>query len=197
MARQPQFGVGKRRLAKGLGNYKTWLFYRRSFQGLVKRLGRPEFWQPYMALTPDLAIANQRPLGNWQIVPQGSGDLGDRMSLHLHATPGPVVFIGTDLPEISVADIRMAFDELENSDAVFGPAEDGGYWLVGLKKPPKVIDPFHPVRWSSTHTLDDTIDNLGVGARVTLLDEREDIDDLRAYDHWRKRRKANVMRPYR
>jgi uncharacterized protein len=189
MARQPQFGVGKRRLAKGLGNVKTWLFYKRSFEGLMRRLGRTEFWNPIMALTPDSASKTARPTRSWTIVPQGRGDLGDRMSLHLHAAPGPVVFIGTDLPDISVTDIRMAFDELERSDAVFGPAEDGGYWLIGLKKLPKTIDPFHPVRWSSKHTLDDTIRNLGAGAKITLLDEREDIDDLDAFKRWSSARR--------
>jgi rSAM/selenodomain-associated transferase 1 len=185
MARQPQYGVGKRRLAKGLGNFGAWIFYKRSFAGLIRRMGIDTFWNPVMALTPDTAARKITPPENWTVVEQGQGDLGDRMSLHLHAAPGPVVFIGTDLPDISVADIRLAFKQLENADAVFGPAKDGGYWLVGLKNKPKVLDPFHPVRWSSEHTLADTIANLPLGAKISFLDERDDIDDLSAYNNWR------------
>ncbi|WP_425283593.1 DUF2064 domain-containing protein [Methyloceanibacter stevinii] len=50
--------------------------------------------------------------------------------------PGPVVLVGSDIPRISRAHIAEAFRLLGNADAVFGPAQDGGYWLVGFKRSP-------------------------------------------------------------
>ncbi len=58
------------------------------------------------------------------------------------ATPGPVVIIGADIPEITPDHIGRAFAALGRSDAVFGPAADGGYWLVGLKRRPSIREIF-------------------------------------------------------
>ena len=90
--------------------------------------------------------------------------------------PGPVCLIGTDVPDISVADVRRAFRRLGDHDAVFGPAEDGGFWLVGLKRLPRVIDPYRGrVPWSRADTLERTLANLE-GARVGFIATHHDID---------------------
>ncbi len=70
-----------------------------------------------------------------------------------------------------------------NHDAVFGPAVDGGYWLVGMKRRPWLRGVFADVRWSSPHALADTLANLA-GRRVLLLDRLRDVDtgaDLAAW----------------
>ena len=90
--------------------------------------------------------------------------------------PGPVVLVGSDVPDIAASDVARAFRELGRRDAVFGPATDGGYWLVGLRRRPRFLDFFGNVRWSTAYTLADTLSNL-VGKDVTLLRTLSDIDD--------------------
>jgi glycosyltransferase A (GT-A) superfamily protein (DUF2064 family) len=90
--------------------------------------------------------------------------------------PGPVCLIGTDVPDISVADVRRAFRQLGDHDAVFGPAEDGGFWLVGLRRTPRVIDPYRAgVPWSRPDTLERTLANLS-GVRVGFTARHHDVD---------------------
>jgi glycosyltransferase A (GT-A) superfamily protein (DUF2064 family) len=99
------------------------------------------------------------------------------------APPGPVVIIGTDIPDIARAHIAAAFRLLGRHDAVLGPAEDGGYWLVGLRRCPRILRPFGGVRWSSAHALGDTLGNLR-GRSVALLPTLRDVDtaaDLERY----------------
>jgi glycosyltransferase A (GT-A) superfamily protein (DUF2064 family) len=91
------------------------------------------------------------------------------------AGPGPVVIIGTDVPGIRARHIQAAFHLLGQHDAVFGPATDGGYWLVGLRRRPRVLEPFANVRWSTPHALADTLANLG-GCSIAVLPRLADVD---------------------
>ena len=95
--------------------------------------------------------------------------------------PGPVVIIGTDIPDIRTRHIDQAFRALGTHDAVFGPANDGGYWLVGLKRRPALKNIFACVRWSSEHTLADTRANLPAHWRVAELEVLTDVDDGDTY----------------
>jgi glycosyltransferase A (GT-A) superfamily protein (DUF2064 family) len=101
-------------------------------------------------------------------------------------TPGPVVIVGTDIPRLRAHHVARAFAALGNCDAVLGPAMDGGYWMIGLRRRPRFIAPFRAVRWSSEHALDDTLANLR-GHIVAVLDQLEDVDDavsLARLRHW-------------
>jgi len=100
--------------------------------------------------------------------------------------PGPVVIVGTDSPRLCADHVARAFSALGNYDAVLGPALDGGYWMIGLRRRPRFIDPFHAVRWSSEHALDDTLANLN-GRTVAILDRLDDVDDVESLirsRHW-------------
>ena len=113
---------------------------------------------------------------------QGPGDLGERMNrVFQDLPPGPVVLVGTDVPGIRAAHITDAFRALGNNDAVFGPARDGGYWLVGARRRPVVPDLFGGITWSTPRTLKDTLTKLN-GKKVALLDPLDDIDDGAAYE---------------
>ena len=89
--------------------------------------------------------------------------------------PGPVVIVGSDVPGITPARVAAAFRLLGAHDWVFGPAPDGGYWLVGARRRPALRLPFAGVRWSSEHALADTLANLK-DARVGFLEELRDVD---------------------
>ncbi len=90
--------------------------------------------------------------------------------------PGPGIIIGSDVPEITGGHIARAFAALGSNDAVIGPGDDGGYWLVGVRRTPIVPRVFTGVRWSSPHTLDDTLTNLK-RLRVATVDQLTDVDD--------------------
>jgi len=99
--------------------------------------------------------------GKRQRMCQGRGDIGQRMQrIFDRCGRGPLIIVGTDIPFITREIIAEAFRQLRRADAVFGCAEDGGYWLVGLRGRPKRIAPFGNVRWSSPHALADTLKNL-------------------------------------
>jgi len=177
MSKAPLMGAVKTRLARDIGSVEASRFYRTNTQGLLRRVGNDPRWATVIAGAPD---AHLNDTGFWPDalprVSQGQGDLGARMgSLMRDMPPGPVVLIGCDIPDVTPAHIAKAFRALGNNDAVFGPAEDGGYWLVGLKRRPHVKEIFAHVRWSSEHALGDTLFNLK-DARVALLDVMPDID---------------------
>ena len=193
-ARRPQLGVGKRRLARTIGNVEALRFTRSSLHGLMRRLGSDPRWSLWVAATPD------RPtdwVGGVRHVAQGEGSLGERLTRVVEGLPpGPVVIVGTDLPTISCRDVARAFASLDRHAAVLGPATDGGYWLIGLRRRPRALMPFKNVRWSTAHALDDTIAALN-GASHALLDLREDIDDgeaMRRFVSARRGRRTSAGR---
>jgi hypothetical protein len=194
-ARRPQLGAVKRRLATDIGAAAAHGFYRRTLHDVTWRLGRDRRWRTWLAVTPDSDAGVTGlwpvPLGT-AIIGQGMGDLGARMARPLREfPPGPVVIVGSDIPEAEVADIAEAFRALGNNDLVFGPAADGGYWLVGARRRPAVSrNLFANVRWSSAHALADTLTNVPPGYRVAMVCERFDVDDGAAWRCWRIRQLA-------
>ena len=175
----------KSRLARDIGCVAAWTFYRRTAAGVLRRLGRDGRWQPWLAITPDYGGGDPWPR-NWRTIGQGGGDLGRRMHRAMRALPpGPAIIVGTDIPDLGAAHIAHAFRALGDHDAVFGPAADGGYWLVGFRRSPRIPDAFEGVRWSTEHALEDTLANL-VGLDVAFLETLEDVDDGAALSRWRQ-----------
>jgi rSAM/selenodomain-associated transferase 1 len=188
----PRLGTVKRRLADDIGAVAATTFYRQTTRVLLHRLGPDRRWHCWLAVTPDRDAGGGRfwPAGISRLR-QGGGDLGWRMARPLSILPpGPVVIIGSDIPGILPRHIAEAFRALGRHDAVFGPAEDGGYWLVGLRRRPRPTGARQPgifknVRWSSKFALADTIANLGTGQSAALLETLADIDDGATFRRWR------------
>ena len=185
-ARKPQLGLGKRRLARGAGDLAAWRFQRLQLARLLRRLGPDPRWTTWLAVTPDAAARDLRWLpvrgaASVRAMPQGPGDLGRRMARPMAVLPpGPVVVVGSDVPALGAAQVKAAFDALGSRDAVLGPAEDGGYWLVGLAARARKRPPFDGVRWSSPHALTDTLATLARdGASWRLLAPLPDVDEAR------------------
>ena len=181
-ARVPVAGRVKTRLARGIGVTQALRFYRSVSRTVIARLSRQPFWETIIAVTPDRDVSNRVWPPTLRRIGQGGGHLGARMQRPMRQMPpGPVCVIGTDIPQIDVGHIRRAFAALGHADAVFGPAADGGFWLVGLSRRPRLIDPYcQGVRWSHCDTLADVLGNLAdhrVGFAATLQDVDEP-DDL-------------------
>src|SRR5690348_12971294 len=186
--RAPRLGRVKSRLAAGIGALEALRFYRLATGQLLRRLVRDRRWRCHVWITPNRAARRPpwRVAAQWQ--GQGSGDLGRRMARVFRLLPpGPAVIIGSDIPAIRPAHIAAAFRALGSHEVVFGPATDGGYWLVGLRRRPRVPRYlFEHVRWSSEHALADTRAGLPRDMSVALLEVLEDVDDAGAYARWRE-----------
>lgn len=86
-----------------------------------------------------------------------------------------IVLIGSDLPDINAAHIKDGLKALLKNDAIFGPAIDGGYYLIGLNKLQKFI--FDNKPWSASNLLDVTLEELKQNnISYTLLEPLNDID---------------------
>ena len=197
MAKAPRLGRVKRRLAAAVGDQAALAFYRRALAGLLRRVGRDPRWRCWLYVTPDRAMSCGRlwPRGLPRR-PQGQGDLGRRMARPFaELPPGAVVIVGSDIPGIARRHILEAFRQLGRHDAVLGPASDGGYWLIGLRRRPHTPRPFRGVRWSSPHALADTVAGFDARHTLALLEELEDVDDGTSYARFRARQRAR--RPLR
>ncbi|HLY45841.1 MAG TPA: DUF2064 domain-containing protein [Stellaceae bacterium] len=188
--RAPQRGSGKRRLARDIGDDAALRFERAMLGLMYRRLGRDRRWRLRLAVTPDKARRRPRlwPPGV-PVMAQGQGDLGRRMRRALDACPpGPAVLVGSDIPALSARHIAAAFQRLGSCDLVFGPAEDGGFWLVGARRSPRLPPLFGTVRWSGPHALADVLANLPARVSVNFVDRLADVDDGAAWRPFAPRR---------
>ncbi|WP_209505026.1 MULTISPECIES: TIGR04282 family arsenosugar biosynthesis glycosyltransferase [unclassified Ruegeria] len=179
MVKEPRPGRVKTRLGRDIGMVGAAWWFRHQTRALIRKLRDPR-WQIVLAVSPDAEGLASR---IWPVdlprVPQGPGDLGDRMGRMLRGMPkGPVCLIGADIPGISRANIARAFGALGRCRMVFGPAPDGGYWLVGAQRYGALpAGLFRDVRWSTEHALADTLASIP-NCRVTLLDQLRDVDTV-------------------
>lgn len=176
MVKTPVMGRVKTRLGRQVGAVVATSFYRHTAAAVLGRVAADPRWQTVLAVAPDTGLAGTAWPSVIRRLRQGSGDLGARMQrIFDQAPPGPLIIIGTDIPGIDTQHIARAFRQLGAADAVLGPAPDGGYWLVGLRRSPRVLRVFGNVRWSSADTLADTVANLPAH-HVALADILGDVD---------------------
>ncbi|MGR3802757.1 TIGR04282 family arsenosugar biosynthesis glycosyltransferase [Marinibacterium profundimaris] len=176
MVKLPRPGRVKTRLARDIGRVPATWWFRHQVARLLRRLRDPR-WDIVLAVAPDAEGLRARA---WPAdLPrraQGRGDLGARMARQLRAAPGPVCLVGADIPGITRAHVARAFRALRSNDMVFGPAPDGGYWLIGRSARPLPPGLFAGVRWSTEHALADTLRTLP-DRRVALVDTLADVDE--------------------
>ena len=185
-AKAPRAGAVKTRLAADIGDGRAAALFRIMTKRIAAEAAKGR-WRVIIAVDPASAMS-----GWSNIFPphlpralQARGDLGARMGCAFAAAPpGPAVIIGTDIPALRARHMRAAFDALAGADAVFGPAEDGGYWLIGLARRRPAPDLFKGVRWSGPHALADTIDTLPASFRVKKIERLADVDDADDLSHF-------------
>lgn len=156
-ARNPEPGKVKTRLAATVGNDLAYSIYTKLLSHTVQVTQSLPFHKIvfYSGKVENDDIWNES--YNKQL--QVDGDLGDRMyhafDVAFQNKYDKVVIIGTDLPELDEATISEAFIKLDIHDIVIGPAMDGGYYLIGMKKLIKPL--FQGIRWSTDTVFNDTI----------------------------------------
>jgi hypothetical protein len=175
-ARAPRLGTVKRRLARDIGDRAALRFHAATLRALLRGLLACRRFDVVLAMTPDRA--RFRLPAAVRRIPQGRGDLGARMARALRRFRR-VALMGCDIPEAGAADVRAAFRLLGSADAVFGPAEDGGYWLIALG-PRRPGDLFGASRWSTEHALADTLRQFA-HHRVAFVRRLADVDTAADY----------------
>jgi rSAM/selenodomain-associated transferase 1 len=178
-ARAPHLGTVKRRLARDIGDRAALRFHAATLIALLLALKACRRFDVVLAVTPDrtrfrLPVRVRR-------IDQGRGDLGDRMARAL-GRYRRVALMGCDIPQAGAADVREAFRRLGTADAVFGPAADGGYWLIALG-PRRPADLFGSSRWSTSHALADTLAQFR-HHRVGFVRALHDVDTAADWRRW-------------
>lgn len=192
-ARAPVEGRVKTRLARAIGNAKACSFYEAMLRDTLRAArtsggnGTPENGaQVWLCHAPEDAAAfeNYAIRANWKEprLLQRGAELGARMlnccaDLQARGFQRTVI-IGSDAPDIPAAFLRRAFGELRRCDLTFGPASDGGFYLLGAscELPPEL---FANVTWSAPDTLARTLEDARrLRLRVRLLPMWRDVDDF-------------------
>lgn len=150
----------------------------------------------FHAADPDAGEYFRRTAPGVPLFPQEGNDLGERMVAAFETAfamgYSRVAIIGSDSPDLPLAFITAAFVELAQGmhDVVFGPTEDGGYYLVAMTRMERAL--FRGIAWGSGTVLEESLQRAeGAGRRVTLLPGWYDVDTATDLDRSELRDKAN------
>ncbi|WP_298913574.1 DUF2064 domain-containing protein [uncultured Algimonas sp.] len=180
-AKRPAMGAAKTRLARDIGPAHAQRLYRAMTARILRQVRDPR-WNTVVYAAPANAIGTVPAWDGFDQRPQPGGSLSPRLAAAFSGPRRPVLVIGTDCPQVGARDIADALAALRRAPFVFGPARDGGFWLMGAVAP---LPPgtFDGVRWSSEHTLADLEARLdGPIARLRTL---SDVDDAQGLAAWR------------
>ncbi len=190
-ARAPIVGTVKRRLATAIGDRAALEFYRETLCSLLIRMSN-RAWKLTVAVASAESVDHPA-FASYDTIAQVSGDLGHRMCFALDCFPSTNrIIIGSDIPDIEQGHIHEAFDALLNHDVVFGPAYDGGFWLAGCNAAFEAGSVsggrfMSNVRWSTSHSLTDTLKSLPASCRVATVRTLADVDDDESYQSFLQR----------
>ncbi len=177
-AKNPVKGKVKTRLAKDVGDEEALNIYKILLKinfAFTKDLDCKKYI--YFTDSFDNSIYDSR----FENKVQADGDLGFKMKSAFNdafnSKFSKVVIIGTDSPELNKEIISKAFRSLEDFDVVLGPANDGGYYLLGMKKSNDTL--FTNIKWSTESVLKETVEKITINnLTYRLLEELIDVDTL-------------------
>ncbi len=192
----PAPGRTKTRLGESLGEVRAAELYREWISMVMTTIQSVRDRTRVVACydgAAESAFAPWHPLADvW--CQQPDGDLGDRLTaafLTWQREKGPTVAIGTDCLDLKADHIEGAFAALASHDVVFGPASDGGYYLVGLARPLPGF--FGGIPWSTSTTLEA---HLAKCARHGWsVEQLETLDDIDTADDWAEYQRRSRAAP--
>lgn len=191
----PRNGVAKTRLARDVGAEEATRIYRWLVERQLQAV--PRGFAVEIVFTPADSEGEMRAwLGHaYSYRAQADGDLGARLQdafvSAFRREAGTVIAIGGDCPDLDDTTLREAFRKLARTEVVLGPAIDGGYYLIGLRRMMPRL--FEDIPWSSGAVLSTTLARSAeVGLRCELLPVKEDVDDLGS---WRRFEERQRQRP--
>ncbi len=176
-AKPPRPGEAKTRLIGELDEGGAAALAEAFFLDTWAAVSRIDWAQPVLATTDVTAPEWKLPPG-MMIWPQGQGDLGHRLERVLRRaleTHPIAIAVGTDAPGLPVALLGAARDGLGTSDAVLGPSDDGGFYLLGVRRYPAGL--LDGIPWSTSETFVRTQGRLRAsGLKTTVLPPWFDVD---------------------
>lgn len=178
--RYPEPGRAKTRLIPALGAEGAAKLHRRLTERTLAQIRRSDL--PFeVRITGGSPARFAEWLGDVPMADQGEGDLGER--LQRAAPPYPAIFIGADAPDLEASHLTAAAAALRSHDAVLGPAEDGGYWLLGLARPIDRV--FHDVPWGTEQVLATTLSRFRAAAvEPAMMPTLADLDRPEDLPRW-------------
>ena len=186
MLKAPVAGRVKTRLAEAIGPDAACLAYRQLVETLFARLADAGPISVHYAPgdTPTEKVMRAWLGDGYRYVPQSNGDLGARMQSAVETAfakgARTAILLGGDCPYIDQMRVREVERRLERYDAVIGPSVDGGYYLLGLRRPTPCL--FQGIPWSTETVLKTTLARAeNAGLSVALLDLLEDVDDVASW----------------
>ena len=191
MAKQPVVGKTKTRLSPPLEPTEATALYEAMLRDTIDLVARLPGIQLAIAITPPDAVGAFRSISppGATLLPVCGTDIGDC----LHQILGGIlvdghpkaIAIDSDSPTLPAAHLREAVDLLDRTDVVIGPSEDGGYYLIGLKRPQP--DLFRDIAWSTKEVTGQTVARAQtLGLSVALLPAWYDVDMAADLDRLRR-----------
>ena len=196
MTKWPRYGHCKTRLSKDVGKKNALLIQIMMLQhtiSVAKSLFEKNILDISLAISGIGFNSSKRwcqQLGLKDFYLQGKGSLGERMRRQIlkhqkHSflnKERPLIFIGTDLPNLCHLELIETISRLKSSEVVIGPSSDGGYWLIAFSATILSNNLFHPfidIKWSTSNVLQKTIDNLNkINLKVDYLNNKIDVDNI-------------------
>lgn len=177
----PEPGKVKTRLAIDIGYEEATQFYKEMAEYVLRTTKSQKYMQKIYFSPKEKKDDIVDWLGEMTFVPQSKGDLGTRLysafQREFDLGVNKVVVIGSDCPDCDAEIISTAFGILEQKDAVLGPSNDGGYYLLGLRINDKRI--FEKIDWGSSTVYEQTCRKLDIlHYDYELLETKRDIDTL-------------------
>lgn len=174
-------GHAKTRLAKSIGDDKAFEIYKELLSITERETSKVQNCKVHIYFSSELDESRWK---NCQQFVQSGNDLGERMggAFQNGFDLGfeKIIGIGSDLPELTSEIIYEGFEKLEDSDCVFGPAEDGGYYLLGMKEYQPCI--FEDKPWSTDKlfelTKNELLENGRSVSELVVLNDLDTLEDL-------------------
>ena len=198
-ARAPMLGAVKTRLVPPLSNEQALALHRALVEDTLERLARVggNALERWLYVSEPLAGQDTLEIPSaWTLAVQNGDDLGSRMESAFrdafHEEPGRMLLLGSDSPTLPLEYVRQAFKKLVDRDVVLGPAEDGGYYLVGCST--FVPELFRSIDWGTDRVLSQSKEALSLAEReFTLLPTWYDVDSQEDLARLRSELKSNVL----
>lgn len=189
----PEAGKVKTRLAKDIGIDEAARIYSQMAFKIIDSVVETDSYNTIIFYDPpgkEIEIKDWLGKKELQLIAQSGNSLGDRISNAFREVYSQgaekAVIIGTDCLQVTSETINEAISLLDETDAVIGPAEDGGYYLLGLNIHTPQI--FKDISWSTEHVLDQTISNIEENSltykKLKTLKDIDIVDDIN--DHFRE-----------
>jgi len=196
MTKWPRYGHCKTRLSKDVGKMNALLIQTMMLQhtiSVAKSLFEENILDISLAISGIGFNSSKRwcqQIGLKDFYLQGKGSLGERMKRQIlkhqkHSflnKDRPLIFIGTDLPNLCHIELLETIYKLKSSEVVIGPSSDGGYWLIAFSATILSNNLFHPfidIKWSTSNVLQKTIDNLNkINLKIDYLNNKIDVDNI-------------------